>query len=222
MKQYLLLFTVILLSLCAQAQSNFYKWSTGINVGPTLVSGDAEKKAIGLAAAGVLDYYFTPYMNLGFEAQAGKLKGGTLGKDLFENNYKTIAFNGRIQLGQFLNDNQLDSFVWRNLKGIYVGAGLGAIDNRVVVNTATGKRDFKNKEIFLPINVGLNINIQRRWQEYSLFMVNVNYLTAASFEDGMDGNYDIKSNTNDMYSFLSIGLRFNFGSIGLDMSKRRQ
>jgi hypothetical protein len=218
-----LLFFSILFLFAANlnAQSNFYKWSAGVNVGGTLLYGDSDKKRIGYAYAGVVDYYFTPYMNLGFEFQAGKLKGGEIGVRSFENNYKTIAFNGRMQLGQFLNDNHLDSFIWRNLKGFYVGAGLGAIDNKVDITLPHTVGYFKNKEIFMPVNVGLNINIQRKWQEYSRMMVNINYQTVVSFEDGMDGDYDLKSNSNDRYSFLSLGLRYNFGSIGLDQSKRR-
>lgn len=221
MKRLLFLSILFLFAINVNAQTNFYKWSSGVNVGGTLTYGDSDKKRIGYGYAGVIDYYFTPYMNLGFEFQSGQLRGGELGVRSFNNNYKTIAFNGRMQLGQFLNDDQLDSFVWRNLKGFYIGAGLGAIDNKVDITLPNKVDHFVHKEIILPLNMGLNINIQRKWQEYSRVMVNVNYQTALSFEDGMDGEYDLKSNSKDRYSFFSIGLRYNFGAIGLDQSKRR-
>lgn len=221
MKRLLFLSIFFLLAINVNAQTNFYKLSTGVNIGATLNNGDLDKKSIGYAYAGVIDYYFTPYLNLGFEFQSGNLKGGETGVSSFENNYKTIAFNGRIQLGQLLNDELLDEFVWRNLKGVYVGSGLGVIQNKVATTSANKIVNFNDKEIFLPINIGLNINIQRKWQEYSRIMVNVNYHMGMSFEDGLDGAYDVKSNTNDNYSFLSVGLRYNFGNIGLDRSKRR-
>jgi len=193
-------------------------------VGSTLVFGDSESQQTAIAYNGVLDYYFTPYTNLGFEFQAGQLRGGapSMPNDSygpFTNNYGLISFNGKIQLGQFLNDSQLDNFALRKIRGLYVGSGLAAIKSTTSFKNANS--NFIAYEIALPLSAGININLQKKWQEYSAFTLNINYQTMVSFEDGLDGYIDTTANTNDVYTFFSIGMRFNFGTIGLYQSKRR-
>lgn len=220
--KYFYLLTLFFLFVCEGfSQTNFHKYSTGVSVGSTLVFGDSKKKLPGIGYNAVIDYYFTPNTNLGFELQSGKLKGGYPDPRYgdFTNSYGLISLNGKIQLGQFLNDSQLDNFVLRKLRGLYVGSGLAAIKSLSTFAKANGK--FVAYEIALPLSAGININLQRKWQEYSTFTLNVNYQSMVSFEDGLDGYIDITDNTNDVYTFFSIGLRFNFGTIGLYNSKRR-
>lgn len=219
LKYFYLITSLFLFASSGAAQTNFHKYSTGISVGSTLVFGDSERKETGIAYNIVMDYYFTPYTNLGFEFQTGQLRGGHPDYGKFKNNYGLISFNGKIQLGQFLNDSQLDNFVLRKLRGLYLGSGLAAINSRSKLPGVEHK--IVAYEIALPLNAGININLQRKWQEYSTFMLNINYQTMVSFEDGLDGYIDNASNTNDVYTFFSVGLRFNFGTIGLHQSKRR-
>jgi hypothetical protein len=212
----ILLFSLILcLSNKLFAQSNFYKFNIGGGFGATWVFADTKKTSIDFASYGSIDYYLTRYMTLGFETQRGKLSGGEYLSE-FHNSYSTVTMNGKIHAGEFLSRRDLNNVFLNSIRGVYVSAGVGLIKNNVnVVN-----RNIKNvnRDVIFPLSAGTNFYFLNNWG-YSRVILNINIQAVASLEDGMDGDLSPYSNFNDIYNFLSIGLKYNFGPMGLD--KRR-
>ncbi|MES2417779.1 MAG: outer membrane beta-barrel protein [Bacteroidota bacterium] len=199
------------------AQSNFYKFSAGGGYGITLTFADAKKTSLSMAGYGNLDYYLTPYLTLGFEVQKGKLKGGEE-RDLtkFKNNYFTTAMNTKIHAGEFMTRQDLNNVFLNSIRGLYVGVGVGLIKSNV-----TNRRENSggiNKDVIFPFSAGINFYFQNHW-DYSRFILNLSVQSTTSLEDGMDGDLNPFSNFNDIYSFFSIGFKYNFGPMGLDRKR---
>jgi hypothetical protein len=206
------------------AQSNFYKLSLGGGAGLTKTFTDIEERNYGEAIYGTADFLFTPFVSLGFEIQNGTLKGGQSDFDSrarrFKNKYRSLSAIGRVSLGQFVNYNR--SFILDQFKGFYVGAGVGAIQNRVVELHRSASLPPQvfipfTKDLFIPLNVGLNYFIPNK-NGYYKYVANINYQNNISLGEGLDG-YDFSTLTHengrpDMFSFITIGVKYNFGLIG--------
>lgn len=231
---YFISFLLVFRSVTGYAQSNFYKIGVGIGAGATQSFGDVYNKGTSVAAYAAADYYFTPYLNLGLEYQQGRIQGGDVETDKyhreFNNDYKAILVNGKVQLGILL-DYQNSGFL-NAIRGVYVGTGLGAIQNRhknpVRTSIATGETfagTDSSREIFIPLNVGINIYYPDRIGT-NRFVFNINYQTNISFGEGID-SYDNSANSfktgiPDMYVFLSAGVRYQFGLVGLSRKSFRK
>lgn len=203
------------------AQTNFYKFSVGGGFGSTIVFSDAAKNSFALAGNGNIDYYLTPFVSLGLEAQRGNLKGGEMapiGNDpnKFKNTYLTMALNGKIYAGEFLSRKDLNHALLKNLRGLYVGTGVGFIKNSVK-NYDKGITSV-NKDVIFPFSAGINFYFLDKWG-YNNFALNINTQSTFSLEDGMDGDLNTSSNFNDIYSYFSVGFKFYLGPKGLDRKR---
>ncbi|ATP58439.1 hypothetical protein CPT03_19215 [Pedobacter ginsengisoli] len=208
-----------LLCLTATAQSNFYKLSLGGGGGLTQSFMDYEKHKFGKSIYGVGEFFFTPFISLGGEGQIGRIKGegGNLDKKSFVNSYKSFTINGKIYLGAVI-DYRRNSFS-NAMKGLYLGAGLGG-----VLNNVSGAETPKTKDIIIPLNIGYTYYFPDK-SGYYRYGINVNYQTNLSLDDGLDGyeefysppaGVDRKPNTyTDIYTYFSIGIRYQFGLMGL-------
>ncbi len=212
--------TLFLLFICLSsglfAQSNFYKFSIGSGFGITNAYADTRKTIISYAGSATLDYYLTPYMTLGTEWQKGKLQGGE-SNTKYLNNYSTMTFNAKIHAGEFLSAKDLNNPFFKSIRGLYVGAGVGIIKNKVDVpeRNVYGR---KSKEVIFPFNAGINFYFHNHWG-YSRFILNLNVQGTTSLEDGMDDDLNPYSNFNDIYNFFSLGIKYNFGPLGLDRKR---
>ncbi|SHG80618.1 hypothetical protein [Pedobacter caeni] len=214
----------------AGAQSNFYKISAGGGFGVTQSFTDVKKHSFGLAGYGVVDYYFTPFISAGIEGQMGQINGGDInndpGKREFINSYKAFTFNGRIALGALIDYQK--GGISNTLKGLYVGTGLGLVINSVnrspipnddqtkPIVYYPGKPESKN--ILFPLNLGINLYFPDR-SGFTRYILNVNYQGNLTIGEGLDG-YDnssvtFKSGNPDIYTYFSVGLRYQFGTLGL-------
>lgn len=218
----------------ASAQSNFYKLGVGAGMGATQSFGDVYNKGTSVAAYVAADYYFTPYINIGLEYQQGRIRGGDVETDRyhreFNNDYKVIIANLKVQLGVFV-DYQRSGFL-NAIRGLYVGTGIGVIENnhknpvRTSVETGdTFAGENSSKEASLPVNLGINIYYPDRIGSNRLIL-NFNYQTNISFGEGMD-SYDNSVNSfrtgiPDMYVFLTAGVRYQFGIVGLSRKSFRK
>ena len=216
---------MLALTLNVSAQSNFHKLSLGGGAGMTKTYTDIENSSYGQAVYGTADFLFTPFLSLGLEAQMGILKGGQDDIDpagrKFKNKYRSIAAIGKISLGNFINYNR--SAILEHIKGLYLGAGVGAIQNRVVELYRPANEPVQvfipyTKEIYIPLNLGLNYYIPNK-QGYYRYVANINYQTNISLGEGIDGyDYTTVKKTNDkpdIFSYLTIGVKYNFGLLGV-------
>lgn len=215
----------------ANSQTNFYKLSLGAGYGATQSFTDLNKHGYDFAAYGTADFFFTPFISLGGELQMGQIRGGDIQNDPnereFINKYKAASINGKLYLGALV-DFQRNSFI-NTIKWLYVGAGAGIVHNnvtRVVIKPSTMNTDnpyvFPGKassnDLTIPLNAGINFYIPDHSGK-PRFGINVNYQSTITLGEGLDGYDDspIKfSNGNpDIYTYVSVGLRYNFGFIGL-------
>ncbi len=226
MKKITLSLVLSLVSIIGFAQTNFYKFGVGAGAGGTMAFADLKKKKIGIAGYLTLDYHITPFISLGLEGQKGELAGGDIIFDVnnrqFINSYLSGNANLKVQLGEFLSSSQRRNIFLNNIRGMYAGVGFGYIKNKISnvryydVNYFPGEDT--STEIIIPINLGINFYLPDRWG-YDRFVINVNLQSAMTSGEGLDGYNTPGVGPNDFYTFLSGGIKLNFGSMGLD--KRR-
>jgi hypothetical protein len=210
------------------AQSNFYKLSIGAGAGFTQSFTDVKKHDFGVAGYGTLDYLFTPYLSLGLEFQKGEINGGNIQSDpynrQFINSYQAVSVNGKISLGQFIDfdyNSLSDKF-----RGLYLGSGIGFVQNKMKgINrrsltdpTIYYPGENASKDIYLPLNLGLNLFFPDRDGFYR-YVLNINCQSNITLGEGLDGYDDSmerhRSGNPDIYAFYSAGIKYNFGKIGL-------
>lgn len=214
------------LSISAFAQSNFHKVSLGAGGGLTTSYGDLSEHNSGAALYGTADYLFTPFFSLGLEVQNGTIKGGQFKPDTygrqFKNNFRSLSANAKLQLGAVVDYKH--SRLLNYLKGLYLGAGVGAIQNRVkeLERRIPGAPDHvyvpESKEAFIPLSAGYNYYIPNKHGQYR-YVLNVNYQTNVILGEGMDG-YDgstisLVNTKPDVYTFFTLGIKYNFGPMGV-------
>lgn len=201
------------------AQYNFYKYSFGFGGGITLPFADTRKANYSLANQTVGEYFFTPYLSTGFEIQFGNMRGGE-GDLRFSNSFILTAWSSRMQLGQFYDRyDQKSDFYWL-VRGLYAGAGVGFIRNNIIgIKHGLSLRDI-NHDLIFPFNVGVSFYFQD-FYERDRWELNFNAQFVAAMEDKMDGDLSPTSNFNDVYNYFSMGIRYKFGTMGLDKRKGR-
>lgn len=219
MKTIVISLLALLLCLTATAQSNFYKLSLGGGGGFTQSFTDYEKHKFGKSIYGVGEFFFTPFISLGGEGQIGRIKGegGNLPRKSFVNSYKSLTLNAKLYLGAVI-DYKRNGFS-NAVKGLYLGAGIGG-----VLNNVSGIEHPKTKDIIIPLNLGYTYYFPNKLGYYR-FGININYQSNIDLDDGIDGYEELylppsgsERNPNsytDVYSYFSVGLRYQFGLMGL-------
>lgn len=240
MKRVSLLTLLIAAAFTCFAQSNFYKFSIGGGAGITQSFTEVNKHDFGLAGYGTIDYLLTPFISIGLEGQKGEINSGDYHTDPLNrqstNSYLAGSVNGKIALGEFA-DYRRDGLA-RALKGLYLGAGIGAIRNstKSIVNNpvyaggGNGQPQYlvaanSDKEIFFPLNLGINFYFADR-DDFYRYVLNFNYQANITLGEGLDG-YDetsrtFKTGNPDIYTFFSVGLKYNFGKMGLSRKTFRR
>lgn len=221
LKRTVLFLAAFLLSITVFAQTNYFKLGIGGGVGTALAFADLSKKTSTLAGYGTIDYYTTPYVSFGLEIQKGELAGGDITTDpnhrQFINSYLSGSLNLKVQLGEFLTSYDRRNIFLNSIRGLYLGAGIGGIKNKI--SNVRGYDDIifpgedKSTEMIVPVNLGINFYIPDQWGR-DRFVINLNLQSTMAMGEGMDGYSS--STKNDIYSFFSVGARYNFGPLGLD------
>lgn len=215
-------FFCVFLSFSSAAQYNFYKFNVGLGTGITLPFADTDKLIkLSFANHAQVNYYFTPYISTGIEVQYGEMAGGEQGFGNFSNTFLLTNWNAKMHLGQFYDRfDRLNTLYWL-ARGLYAGAGVGFIRNDVAAFNYDGV-DISNinRGVIFPFNFGLNLYLpdfyeRDRWE----FNFNMQYVIP--LEDKLDGDINPNSNFNDVYNYFSFGVRFKFGTLGLDKRKGR-
>jgi len=231
----LLSIALSILALPSLAQSNFYKLSIGGGGGITQSFTEVKEHAFGIGGYGSLDYMFTPFISIGLEAQMGQINGGDYktdpGNKQFTNSYKAVSANGKIYLGSII-DNDYSS-LYNNIKGIYIAGGIGKMKNDVTYvipleidnTTYFVQRPSTLSSVFFPVDLGVNFYFADA-QGFYRYALNINYQANILLNEYMDGYDDskvtFKGGNPDIYTFLSVGLKYNFGPIGLSRKNFRK
>lgn len=234
MKKIAICLLLALATVVSQAQVNFYKLTVGAGVGPTVSYADVRENSQSFAGYISADYNFTPFITAGLEFQAGQVKGGDIVTNphnrQFKNNFKAFSVNAKVALGQFIDYSQSD--VLNLFKGLYIGTGVGAINNnmkyvvRYKPNTQAGYPPLgyefpgkdKSTNLLVPINAGINFFFNDSYGD-KRFALNVNYQANITFGEGLDGYDDplaiFANKASDIYTLFSVGVKYNFGPVGL-------
>lgn len=240
MKKFILTLSFLLFVTIGFSQENFvnfYKFGLGAGVGATVSYADVRENSQSFGAYVVADYNLTAFVTAGLEIQAGQIKGGDIITNphnrQFTNNYKAASINAKIALGEFIHYYRNDFL--NAIKGLYVGVGIGAINNnmkyvvRYKPNTQAeypplgyefpGKD--KSTNLLMPIHLGMNFYFKDGYDQLR-YIVNFSYQGNLTFGEGLDGYDDpmavFKNNAPDMYTLFSVGVKYNFGPVGV--SKR--
>lgn len=225
MKRLTFLLILLATNYISFAQSNFYRFSVGGGAGATTAFADLDDQKLSLAAYGTLDYHFTPFLTLGVEVQKGQVAAGGYYTDYYRrefiNSYLSTSLNFKLQLGEFLSRYDLSNAFLNTIKGGYLGVGFGFIKNDVEARRSydgvTFPGEDKSTESIIPFNVGINFYIPNEWG-YKRFAINLNLQCTLTTGEGLDG-YGVKGVTsqhNDAYLFGSAGIKYHFGTLGLD------
>lgn len=207
--------------------SNFRKFSVGVNAGilhPALIIGgsnDFTKPQITFGYGANLKYQLTHYFAIQADLVRGNLKG---------DNSRSLWSGGPAPTGRpvysFTTDlhyaasiNGVFTFGWLagNKLAPYISAGGGLAEysvKRVLQGSATvvdyGGPNKKIKEFFVPVGLGLKINISR--------MANLDLGYRMNFVDGdnLDGTRLVTSH-KDKFQYAFLGVEFSLG----DKSKQQ-
>lgn len=213
------------------AQSNYFKFSYGLGAGINRSYTDVYNGSFGYTTYGVIDFHVTPFVTLGLEAQYGLVQGGDIVNDphnrQFSNKYTAVSANVKLMLGELVNYDKSE-FLY-NIRGLYLGTGIGIINNNITdivrykpswAAYDPGYGPFpgadKSLNMLVPINFGFNYYIEDGYG-YMRYVININAQSNFTFGEGLDGYNDpsnkFKNYSPDVYNSYSIGFRYFFGKI---------
>lgn len=199
------------------AQKNFHKLSIGAGGGITNNRGELNSPQNKQLLIGTADYYLTPFLHGGIEAQMGTISGReTSYSRHFQNDFKALILSAKLHLGQFMNnmpDNR-NTLLINTVKGVYAGLGTGVIKNSQQQiyrdsNNQLTRGTNNNKEIFVPVSVGIDNS-----GFHSRLIAGLRYQANYVLGDQLDGYYSAGSR-NDFYSNISVTLKYKFGPTGI-------
>ncbi|TSD64872.1 hypothetical protein FFF34_013315 [Inquilinus sp. KBS0705] len=227
MRKYFLLILIIISSVKLKAQDSYNYAAYGIGFGASYARPFADlKRNYDDRIYNVnLNYYYSPYLPITLEIQAGHLRGGgnTIAEDIatrrFNNNFKAVLLHANIQLGELI-DYEGDFFM-NVVKNFYLGSGFGFMINKVDANRYSvidptyrfpGKDNSFN--MVIPIRFGYEFKIYNSYDEPNI-RLDIGYQHNMTFGEGLDGYNDgavsFKNNALDQYRQITIGIKFNFG-----------
>lgn len=220
---------LLIVNFCS-AQSNYFKLSAGLGVGPNYSFTDVYEGSLGYTVYGTLDINLTPFVTAGLEIQKGTVRGGDLTTDRYNrqytNHYSAVSANFKFMLGEIVDYDRSD-FLY-TIRGLYAGAGLGVINNKIV-NIVRYRPSFsddpgygpfpgkdKSTNLVVPFNLGINIFLNDSYG-YMRYVVTLNAQSNYTFGEGLDGYNDppskFRNDSPDVYNVYSVGVKYFFGNI---------
>lgn len=233
LKKNFLLFVLLFSVIIAKGQGDYNFMPNGVGFGVSTIRGytNLSKQNNTLAFNLNYTYYLSPYVPLTSELQVGRLWGGSRVTDPsrreYENNYVAVYIHGDLQAGQLVD--YLDSKFAEIIKNIYVGAGVGFVDDNVqaqrtnLIGSAQyplGTYVFPGTDhsvnFAVPLRLGYEIKFYNEFDEPYL-RLDFEYQHNVVFGEGLDGYDDppnhFKNQYPDQYRQISIVVKYNFGRI---------
>jgi len=229
LKTTILTFIVCCFALVTQAQIgyDYSEYEIGAAAGFNSVSGDAQTKTITPTVHLNLTYNATPFVNIVFEAQMGRLAGGdsltTSSGRQFTADLTSFQLRGQLQLGEVLDYSH--SQFNNALKNFYIATGLGyAVSHITDINRFSIKTPglytpgvLNSQEPFIPFRIGYEFKVYNKYKQPA-FKVDLGYEYNLVLSDNLDGF--TSGSHYDVYSQFVIGFKFAFG--GSIISYRKQ
>jgi hypothetical protein len=232
LKKLFLLFSFIFSSVIVKAQGDYNFMPFGIGGGAGVIRGYTNVAKQNNTIAGNINftYYVSPYLPIEFEAQKGRLTGGSTTTDeyarQYENNYLAAYIHFDVQLGQIINYYYSD--INEILKNVYFGAGAGFVDDNVKnqrynlldqgypVGTYRFPGTDHSINFAVPLRTGYEFKFYNEYDEPFL-AIDVSYTHTFVFGEGLDGYDDppshFKNNNTDQYRQVGFTVKYNFGLI---------
>lgn len=211
--------------LLAQLSYNYSSYSVGAGGGLARASADLSKEINKTAFFVNFNYNYSPFITFTAELQAGKLAGGDplTDKDTraFVNSFKAVTLYADLQAGEFIDYR--DRTFLNIIKNIYVGAGIGLIQNQMsfVQRESLNNPGYifpgqdASTELMLPLRIGYEFKIYNFYQE-PYIRLNLGYQQNWVYGEGLDGYNDpptiFKNYHVDRYALFSIGIKYSFGN----------
>lgn len=212
----------------AQIGFDFSHYEIGFAAGFNQVYGDAQTQTTTPTFHLNLTYDPTPYVNIVFEAQMGRLAGGdslatSTGRQ-FTGDLTAFILRAQLQMGEIVDYSH--SPFNNAIKNFYVSAGLGfAVShitsiNRYSIKPVAGIYTpgvLNSQEPFIPVRLGYEFKVYNKYQQPA-FKIDLGYEYNVVLSDNLDG---FASGSHfDIYSQFIIGVKFAFG--GDIVSYRKQ
>jgi len=212
----------------AQIGFDFSHYEAGFGVGLNSVFGDAQTQTITPSFHLNLTYDPSPYVNVVFEGQFGKLAGGdslhTATGRQFTADLTAFTLRTQLQMGEII-DYSHNSF--KNvIKNFYASAGIGYVVSHITaINRASIKQPgayytpgvLNSQGPFVPLRIGYEFKVFNKYQQPA-FKVDLGYEYNIVLSDNLDGF--TSGSHYDIYSQFVIGVKFAIG--GDIVSYRKQ
>jgi hypothetical protein len=214
---------LVTMGLCAKAQNTWYQpISVGVGYGVTIARAGEQTQTSSNATNFNLNYQFTPFVSIGFDAQFGTLSGGdaehdTYGKQ-FLNNYKSFILHADVQAGEFI-DYSHNAFL-NKLKNVYAGIGIGMLSNKISNITTLNPVDSStltytpgSSNLLIPLRIGYEFKLFNQHDEPQ-FRFDINYSFNTAFGAGLDGYTSVYTKSYiKFYNYISVGFKYCFGPL---------
>ncbi|MGV8877676.1 MAG: hypothetical protein ACOH2A_01465 [Sphingobacteriaceae bacterium] len=218
---FILLLQFLFIGAKAQIGFNYHEYSLGVGAGITKTYAGVSKVQTKSAFHADFDYYYTPFVSFGVQGQMGTLAGGDRETDrlsrAFTNKYNSLILQGNLQAGEFIDYS--NNMIFNALKNFYLGTGVGLIFNNITyierVSAINPETYYdgpdKSTNLLVPLKFGYEFKVFNAFDEPQL-RVDLSYQTNIVFDQGLDG-YNSPSHKPNVYNYISVGLKYGFGSI---------
>ncbi|CAN5498631.1 hypothetical protein BH09BAC6_BH09BAC6_29260 [soil metagenome] len=217
----LLFIFLLFISAGVKAQEDLSQITFGAGSGIATAFGGTKTIKSTTAFYGNVCYYPTPFFDLKFEFQAGKLAGGALTdliKKNFVNNYQAFILESDVKFGALYPGT--DNAVLKAIGNIYVGAGVGLMSNHVTnINNDLSTTYTKKIVLVIPVKIGYEFNLLRTYDQPRL-KADLSLGINTTKGNGLDGYYDNFSKAAKLYIFASVGFKYAI-DLGETLPRRR-
>ncbi|MDB5005630.1 MAG: outer membrane protein beta-barrel protein [Mucilaginibacter sp.] len=232
MKNYILLFVLLITAIVVKAQGGFNYYEFGVGAGTSYERGytNISHQNDNLGFNANLIYNYNPYVPVELELQKGRLSGGgiTVDKDKYgrqyTNNYLAVYLHADAHLGSFIDYG--NGWFLNTVKNFYFGSGIGIIkNNNTVQRTNVIAADGPLFYVFPGKDKSINYSISlRAGYEFKIFdsydeptyAIDLGYVHNVIIGEGLDGyndpNSKFKNNALDQYRQITIGFKYFFGN----------